>query len=122
MKEEIQEITGKVVEIKIENDDGTFKVLKSVSNIKDNLNTIKLEKDLSEIEDIKPQKFCNICEKEFINSNVRRIHERTVHKGEKPYICDICDKRFGKLSHLKIHKRIHTGENPYQCNQCDKTI
>ncbi|XP_030233533.1 zinc finger protein 431 isoform X2 [Gadus morhua] len=42
------------------------------------------------------------------------------HKGEKPYGCDQCMKRFARSAHLRIHMKTHTGEKPYRCDQCMK--
>ena len=32
-----------------------------------------------------------------------------IHKGEKPFICEICGGRFSQKAHLLRHSRTHTG-------------
>lgn len=37
--------------------------------------------------------------------------------GERPYGCDICEKKFPSSGAMKKHRRKHTGEKPYTCPQ-----
>lgn len=34
--------------------------------------------------------------------------------------CDICDKVFTRLEHLRRHKRAHSAEKPFACIECKK--
>ena len=41
-----------------------------------------------------------------------------IHTNEKPYECDVCEKRFRESGSLKDHMRIHTNEKPYEGCGC----
>ena len=43
-----------------------------------------------------------------------------IHTNEKPYECDVCEKRFRHSGALTKHMRIHTNEKPYECDVCEK--
>jgi uncharacterized Zn-finger protein len=42
-------------------------------------------------------------------------HIEIQHKKIKKYICDICNKKFGRISTLKAHIKTHTGEKNFKC-------
>lgn len=40
--------------------------------------------------------------------------------GEKPFGCDICDRRFREFSDLKKHRRVHSAEKHFKCMVCHR--
>ncbi|WP_404831023.1 C2H2-type zinc finger protein [Endozoicomonas euniceicola] len=63
---------------------------------------------------------CNVCEKRFAEQSGLTRHMRTHTTGEKPFRCDVCEKGFAEQSGLTRHMRTHTGEKPYSCDVCEK--
>lgn len=39
--------------------------------------------------------------------------------GEKPFSCEICERRFREFSDLKKHRKIHNGETLFKCSSCN---
>ena len=40
----------------------------------------------------------------------------------RPYVCDLCGKRFAQHGNIRAHKIVHTGEKPFSCllDNCNK--
>ena len=66
---------------------------------------------------------CEICNKRFGQYSTLHKHFR-VHDKKRPYKCDVdaCGKSFTQVSNLIRHQRIHTGDKPYVCNVCTKSF
>jgi len=60
---------------------------------------------------------CTICNKQVKNITA---HMKT-HKGEKPYECTYCDKKFSEKCNCIRHIALHGGQNiEYTCNLCNR--
>ncbi len=46
------------------------------------------------------------CKKQFITKGHLKTHE-LIHSGDKPYICEMCQKAYSRSGRLKIHLRTH---------------
>lgn len=60
-----------------------------------------------------------MCDKTFARHETAIIHLRT-HTGEKPHICQICQRGFTSSGHLTGHMRSHRGIKTHSCNVCHK--
>ncbi|CAH1776324.1 unnamed protein product, partial [Owenia fusiformis] len=55
------------------------------------------------------------------NSRIRNNETRIAKsKSQFGYECEICHKKMGSSSHLKVHMNVHTGNRPYKCTFCLK--
>lgn len=68
---------------------------------------------------------CEKCQKKFFKKGRYEAHLR-IHKGLKPYPCNLCDKSYSKSSHLKSHiddvHTEHTEEFKCEHDGCDKVF
>ena len=64
---------------------------------------------------------CKMCGNFFANVKPHMLVHigKTLPIPRKLHSCDICKKSF---THLSIHKRVHSGEKPYVCNICNKSF
>lgn len=61
---------------------------------------------------------CNVCGKRFRKLTNLQLHE-AIHANLKSFSCDICGKNFNIHQGLIAHKRTHTRERPYKCPYCE---
>merc|ERR1712096_198559 len=73
--------------------------------------------DVLESEVIADDKTCGRCGERFSSAGKLKLH-MNVHKDDKPYKCDVCEKGFSGPASLKNHKLLHTGET-FKCEYCD---
>lgn len=51
---------------------------------------------------------CLFCSKRFPTNYDMKLHVNSIHTGEKPFECDMCDSRFSQPSTLRVHRlRVH---------------
>jgi len=63
---------------------------------------------------------CDVCIYVAKTKNILNQHQKT---HTKPYRCEVCDKRFGKLIQMKNHRLIkHENPNAFKCHVCSKTL
>nr|XP_021201563.2 zinc finger protein 880 [Helicoverpa armigera] len=63
---------------------------------------------------------CKYCDKTYKCAKSTIIHERSVHTGQRPAECTVCNTSFYHEDYLKEHMRLHTGETPFKCPICGR--
>ncbi|CAB3223785.1 unnamed protein product [Arctia plantaginis] len=63
---------------------------------------------------------CDLCDKKFATKGLVHQHIRSVHDKEKSHLCQLCSKSFFKKYHLHVHLKSHSKEKTYECPDCGK--
>ena len=52
-----------------------------------------------------------MCGKAFSKLDSLRRHVNELHKGVRPFACNVCEKNYGRRDYLDRHLRTHDPEN-----------
>ncbi|XP_074598793.1 uncharacterized protein LOC141853373 isoform X2 [Brevipalpus obovatus] len=63
---------------------------------------------------------CETCKKDFTDPSNLQRHIRSQHIGARSHACTECGKTFATSSGLKQHTHIHRSEKPFKCETCQK--
>ncbi|XP_026679997.1 zinc finger protein 891-like [Diaphorina citri] len=66
---------------------------------------------------------CQVCDKRFSVKSSMVAHVNT-HTHARTYPCHLCARNFACMSSLKVHMRLHSGSRPFICpvEGCGKTF
>lgn len=63
---------------------------------------------------------CPQCDRTFTRAESVQLHQRVVHMGDRPFVCEECGKACATKGALKEHQISHTDVRPIKCNDCSK--
>ncbi|KAI8128334.1 hypothetical protein FF38_13796 [Lucilia cuprina] len=63
---------------------------------------------------------CPQCPQVFNHKNAISRHVKVIHEGLRRFPCKYCPKRFGTRNSQVCHERLHTGERPFICEICQR--
>lgn len=79
----------------------------------------RLEQNNRPSENIERPYVCEVCDRKFIRSTHLRRHMR-IHTGEKPFACHICGRRYARGDYLRAHINAHRRDRVHKCKHCNE--
>lgn len=65
---------------------------------------------------------CQQCERTYVNASALNTHVTRAHCEVPLFACHFCDKRFRQANGRNVHERVHRNERPYECTFCHRTF
>lgn len=62
--------------------------------------------------------FCHLCQKDYTKTGF--MNHLRKHTGERPFVCELCNKSFSQSSSLSIHMKFHLNVRKHACTVCEK--
>ena len=62
---------------------------------------------------------CSYCDEHFQTEPDLEEHKTSLHSGDNPYFCKLCENRFTRKDSLQGHIKKTHREKIYQCTICD---
>ncbi|XP_055307928.1 gastrula zinc finger protein xLCGF3.1-like [Sitodiplosis mosellana] len=104
---------------KLNGSNGVVKNQKNAANCgrKSETNTVHNGKEPTEGKVNGKRHMCSLCDyvTDFINHLMRHLLQ---HTGERPFLCNVCPKRFTDKRSLQLHMKAHVEEFLYSCSNC----
>ena len=64
---------------------------------------------------------CDVCEKQFKSVDHMKRHKQGVHYQSRMFCCQICERTFKRKDHLNSHVETHEPKNIHRCDLCGYT-
>ena len=93
----------------------------STEMLVNNDTSIRVEQKKKPLSEVDRPFVCQVCDRKFIRSTHLRRHTR-IHTGEKPFACHICGRRYARGDYLRAHIQGHRRDRVHKCKHCNEVF